>query len=64
MDELEDVARFALIYNHNVGRKQWPPEVPIAIRSERYAVVKLTSEISLTMKNLWANDTDLYDLTE
>ena len=43
-----DVARFALIYNHDVGRNQWPQEVPFAIRSERYAVVKLTSEISLT----------------
>ena len=47
-----DVVRFALIYNHNVGRKQWPQEVPIAIRSERYAVVKLTSEISLTVWSL------------
>ena len=47
-----DVASFALIYNHNVARNQWPQEVPFAIRSERYAVVKLTSEISLTVWSL------------
>ena len=52
MDELEDVDPFALIYNHDVGRRQWPSEVPIAIRSERYAVVKLTREISLTVWSL------------
>jgi hypothetical protein len=47
-----DVASFGLIYNHNVARNQWPQEVPSAIRSERYAVVKLTSEISLTVWSL------------
>ena len=47
-----DVASFALIYNHNVARSQWPREVPFAIQSERYAVVKLTSEISLTVWSL------------
>ena len=43
---------FVLIYNHDVGSKQWPEEVPIDIRSERYAVVKLTSEICLTVWSL------------
>ena len=38
-----DVASFALIYNHDVARSQWPREVPFAIQSERYAVVKLTT---------------------